>query len=50
MHVEFKAFEEMGKRVKCVTMNGKYLDAEKIYLVSACERDGGPQFNAMPYT
>jgi len=42
MKVEFKAFEEMGKRVKQVTINGENLDAEKIYVVSACEREGDP--------
>jgi S-sulfosulfanyl-L-cysteine sulfohydrolase len=42
MHVEFKAFEEMGKRVKSVTVNGENLDAEKMYVVSACEREGDP--------
>ena len=42
MKVEFKAFEEMGKRVKQVTINGGNLDAAKIYVVSACEREGDP--------
>ena len=42
MHVEFKAFEEMGQRVKSVTVNGEKLDAEKMYVVSACEREGDP--------
>ena len=42
MKVEFKAFEEMGNRVKSVTVNGEKLDAGKMYVVSACERDGDP--------
>ena len=42
MKVEFKAFEEMGNRVKRVTVKGEKLDAEKMYVVSACEREGDP--------
>ena len=42
MKVEFKAFEEMGNRVKSVTVKGEKLDAEKMYVVSACEREGDP--------
>ncbi len=42
MKVEFKAFEEMGKRVKSVEVNGQKLDADKLYVVSACEREGDP--------
>ena len=40
MKVEFKAFEEMDNRVKKITVNGEKLDAKKMYLVSACEREG----------
>lgn len=42
MKVEFKAFEEMGNRVKSVSVNGENLDARKMYVVSACEREGDP--------
>ena len=42
MKVEFKAFEEMGNRVKSVTVKGEKLNAEKMYVVSACEREGDP--------
>ncbi|MEO6068950.1 MAG: 5'-nucleotidase C-terminal domain-containing protein, partial [Chitinophagaceae bacterium] len=42
MKVEFKAFEEMGKRVQSVEVNGQKLDADKLYVVSACEREGDP--------
>lgn len=40
MKVEFKAFEEMGKRVKKVSVNGAPLVADEIYTVCACEREG----------
>ncbi|MES2778042.1 MAG: 5'-nucleotidase C-terminal domain-containing protein [Bacteroidota bacterium] len=43
MKVEFRAFEEMGKRIKDVSVNGEKLDAEKIYVVCACEREGDPE-------
>ena len=43
MKVEFKAFEEMGKRVKDVSVHGEKLNAEKVYLVCACEREGDPE-------
>jgi 2',3'-cyclic-nucleotide 2'-phosphodiesterase (5'-nucleotidase family) len=43
MKVAFKAFEEMGNRVKEVTVSGQKLDAEKMYSVSACEREGDPE-------
>ena len=43
MKVEFKAFEAMGNRVKSVTVKGEKLDAEKMYIVSACEREGDPE-------
>ncbi len=42
MKVEFKAFEEMGKRVKSITVHDEKLDSEKMYTVSACEREGDP--------
>jgi sulfur-oxidizing protein SoxB len=42
MKVEFKAFEEMGSRVKDIIVNGEKLDAEKMYIASACEREGDP--------
>ncbi|MEJ7672859.1 MAG: 5'-nucleotidase [Chitinophagaceae bacterium] len=43
MKVEFKAFEEMDNRVKKITVNGEKLDEEKMYVVSACEREGDPE-------
>ncbi|RYY22675.1 MAG: bifunctional metallophosphatase/5'-nucleotidase [Chitinophagaceae bacterium] len=42
MKVEFKAFEETGRRVQSITINNKPLDFQKIYLISACERPGDP--------
>lgn len=42
MQVEFKAFEEAGKRVQSVRIGGVALDPAKMYSISACERDGDP--------
>ena len=43
MEIKFKAFDEMGERVKEITINGQNLDEGKIYVVSACEREGDPE-------
>ncbi|HEY1114506.1 MAG TPA: bifunctional metallophosphatase/5'-nucleotidase [Chitinophagaceae bacterium] len=42
MKVEFKAFDEMGQRVKSITVDGQPLEPEKMYSVCACEREGDP--------
>lgn len=42
MKVEFKAFEDEGKRVQKITVNGQPLDPGKDYSVCACEREGDP--------
>jgi sulfur-oxidizing protein SoxB len=42
MKVEFKAFDEDGKRVKSVMMGNIPLDGAKIYSICACEREGDP--------
>jgi 2',3'-cyclic-nucleotide 2'-phosphodiesterase (5'-nucleotidase family) len=42
MRVEFKAFEEAGKRVQSVRIGGAALEPAKLYSISACERDGDP--------
>jgi len=42
MKISFKAFEENGKRVKNVEVNGEPLDLSKIYRICACEREGDP--------
>lgn len=43
MEVAFNAFGEMGQRVKSVKVGGQPLDPERVYTVSACERDGDPE-------
>lgn len=43
MKVEFKAFDEMGQRVRSVTVNGQPLEVERMYSICACERDGDPE-------
>ena len=43
MEVAFNAFGEQGKRVQSVIIGGKPLDPEKVYSISACERDGDPE-------
>ncbi len=43
MKVEFTAFDEMGKRVKKITVGGQPLDPQKVYVISACEREGDPE-------
>lgn len=42
MQVKFYAFGEAGKRVSEVSIRGKILEAETLYSVLACERDGDP--------
>jgi len=42
MEVKFNAFGEEGKRVGSITVKGTPLDHQKIYKISACERDGDP--------
>jgi 2',3'-cyclic-nucleotide 2'-phosphodiesterase (5'-nucleotidase family) len=43
MEVRFYAFGEKGKRVQSVSIKGKPLEIDKIYTISACERDGDPE-------
>lgn len=43
LEVKFLAFGEEGKRVQSVTANGKPLDANRVYSICACERDGDPE-------
>ena len=43
MKVEFKAFDEPGKRVKSILIEGKPVQDEKLYSICACERDGDPE-------
>jgi len=42
MKVQFKAFEEMGKRIVSVEIGDRPLDVNAVYGVMACERDGDP--------
>jgi 2',3'-cyclic-nucleotide 2'-phosphodiesterase (5'-nucleotidase family) len=42
MKVEFNAFGEPGKRVRKILINNEPLQANKVYKISACERDGDP--------
>ncbi|WP_297335686.1 5'-nucleotidase C-terminal domain-containing protein [Algoriphagus sp.] len=43
LEVKFLAFGEEGKRVKSLTANGKPLEADRVYSICACERDGDPE-------
>lgn len=40
MKVEFKAFDEMGNRVKSILVNDQPIELSKLYSVCACEREG----------
>ncbi len=42
MEVQFNAFGEEGKRVQSVLVKGEPIEMEKLYKISACERDGDP--------
>ncbi|MFT3910785.1 MAG: 5'-nucleotidase C-terminal domain-containing protein [Ferruginibacter sp.] len=42
MKVEFKAFDEVGKRVQSVMINNQPIDPQKEYTICACEREGDP--------
>lgn len=42
MKVQFRAFDEMGKRVETITVAGQPLDLNAEYSVLACEREGDP--------
>lgn len=43
MQVEFYAYKPKGQRVKSVRIAGVPLQPERMYVLSACERDGDPQ-------
>jgi len=42
MQVTFKVYEEFGKRVQTVVVNGQPLDFHRVYTICACEREGDP--------
>jgi hypothetical protein len=43
MQVEFYAYKPKGQRVASVRIQGAPLDPQRVYVLSACERDGDPQ-------
>lgn len=43
MEITFNAFGEEGKRIQSFSVKGEPLDMNKIYSISACEREGDPQ-------
>ncbi|MGZ5221241.1 MAG: bifunctional metallophosphatase/5'-nucleotidase, partial [Chitinophagaceae bacterium] len=42
INVSFNAFAEMGKRVQSVVFKGQPLQADQLYSILACEREGDP--------
>lgn len=42
MTLSFNAFADKGKRIQELLIGGKPLDPDRIYTISACERDGDP--------
>lgn len=40
MHMTFRAYGDKGSRVQDVTIHGEPLDPERIYTITACEREG----------
>lgn len=40
MHMKFNAHGDKGSRVQEVTVNGEPLDPERVYTITACEREG----------
>ncbi len=42
MEITFNAFGEKGKRVQSIMIGGQPIDLQKVYTISACERDGDP--------
>ncbi len=42
MNVEFKAFGQMGNRVRSITIDGNPLNPLQVYSICACEREGDP--------
>jgi 2',3'-cyclic-nucleotide 2'-phosphodiesterase (5'-nucleotidase family) len=42
MKVHFHAFGDEGKRIQSITIQGQPLEADKVYSIAACERDGDP--------
>ncbi|MFD2203144.1 bifunctional metallophosphatase/5'-nucleotidase [Shivajiella indica] len=42
MEVRFNAYGEEGKRIQSISVKGEALDMDRIYTISACEREGDP--------
>lgn len=42
MEVRFTIGNENGKRIQSISVNGKPLEADQLYSIIACERDGDP--------
>jgi len=42
MKVEFKAFEQMGRRVHSIVIDGNPINPSQMYSICACEREGDP--------
>lgn len=40
MHMKFRAHGDKGSRVEAVTIGGEPLDPERVYTITACEREG----------
>lgn len=45
MEINFKATEEMGKRLNWIKVKGEMVDLNKKYTIVACEREGDPDDN-----
>jgi len=45
MEINFKAGEEMGKRLHWIKVKGEMVDLNKKYTIVACEREGDPDDN-----
>lgn len=43
MKISFNAYGEVGKRVQSIQIGGQALQADKLYSILACERDGDPE-------
>ena len=43
MKIKFNAYDEKGSRVKNISVNNEDINDNKIYKISACERDGDPE-------
>ena len=42
MKIEFNAYDEKDNRLKKMTVNDEEIDMNRVYVISACEREGDP--------